>query len=382
MRISIMRVASRPVAILVLAVGLLLCAAGRAEAGALNPLDFASLGAFPTATGQFTINTSGTPTLTEPNGTTLTGVVFNGIAVFDFDSINVLGSPGPPIAAQSFTASGSLPLALLSRTDARIAGVINGSGQGTATGGPPVVPGGPGGGNGANLFTPGGGPGGGGAGQFVAGASGGGGGGFGGHGGAGADLLTLPGGLGGAPYGNLAQQLQGGSGGGASSGGSGGGGGAIEIGAVGSLTISGGISANGGSPFHVVSATGGGGGGSGGGIFLHADSVLLTGTVSAVGGDGEPADRIPGPGGYFIEAGGGGGGGEVAILSGMGDFTESSGAVIDVAGGAGFEGSSPGSPGGAGFINIVPEPASLVLMATGLLGLLGSTWLRRKGPAA
>jgi hypothetical protein len=389
MRISIMRVASRPVAILVLAVGLLLCAAGRAEAGALNPLDFASLGAFPTATGQFTINTSGTPTLTEPNGTTLTGVVFNGIAVFDFDSINVLGSPGPPIPpAQSFIATGSLPLALLSRTDAMIAGVINGSGQGTATGGPPVVPGGPGGGNGF-IFpgTPGGGPGGGGAGQLVTGigASGGGGGGFGGPGGAGVGLLSLPGGPGGAPYGDLARQLQGGSGGGASSGLSGGGGGAIEIGAVGSLTVSGNVIANGGTPLEASVDGGGGGGGSGGGIFLHADSVLLTGTLSAVGGDGLGAGRIPGPAGYFIAAGGGGGGGEVAILSGTGGFTESSGATIDVAGGAGgvgFEGSSPGSPGGAGFINIVPEPASLVLMATGLLGLLGYTRLRHARAAA
>ena len=61
------------------------------------------------------------------------------------------------------------------------------------------------------------------------------------------------------------------------------------------------------------------------------------------------------------------------------------GATIDVAGGAGgagFEGSTPGSPGGAGFISIVPEPASLVLMATGLLGLLGYTWLRSKRAAA
>ena len=57
MRISIMRVASWPVAISVLAVGLLLGAAGRAQAGPLNPLDFASLGAFPTAGGSYTINT-------------------------------------------------------------------------------------------------------------------------------------------------------------------------------------------------------------------------------------------------------------------------------------------------------------------------------------
>ena len=209
MRISMMRVASRPVAMSMLAVGLLFGAAGRADAGGpLNPLDFASLGAFPTATGQLTINTSGTPTLTEQNGTTLTGVVFNGIAVFDFDSINLLGPTfmqGPPV--QSIVASGSLPLALLSRTDATIAGTINASS-------PYFYIPGPGGGTGGFGASPAGGPGGGGSGEIGVGASGGGGGGFGGHGGAGASLGSLPGGQGGAPYGNLAQQLQGGSGGG------------------------------------------------------------------------------------------------------------------------------------------------------------------------
>ena len=104
---------------------LVLGSTGWASAGPLNPLDFASLGAFPTAMGTYTINTSGTPTLTEPDGTTLTGVISNGIAVFDFDSINVLG----PIPSRIFTATGSLPLALLSRTDATIAGLIDVSGQ-------------------------------------------------------------------------------------------------------------------------------------------------------------------------------------------------------------------------------------------------------------
>ena len=50
-------------------------------------------GGVPPAGGHF-VNTSGTPTLTEANGTTLTGVVFNGIAVFDFDSFDLPSVPG------------------------------------------------------------------------------------------------------------------------------------------------------------------------------------------------------------------------------------------------------------------------------------------------
>ena len=129
MKIEMMRVASRRVAVSVLAVGLLLGASGRARGGPLNPLDFASLGAFPTVeTGGtfYTIDTSGTPTLTGPGGTTITGVVYNGIAVFDFDSIK-LGGPNSSGPGQVFTVTGSLPLALLSRTDATIAGTINAS---------------------------------------------------------------------------------------------------------------------------------------------------------------------------------------------------------------------------------------------------------------
>jgi hypothetical protein len=376
---AMMRVASWLMSSSALAVGLLLGSVGQAQAGSLNPFDFASLGAFPSAPGNYTFDTSDA-TLSGPGGS-WTGVVYNGIAVFDFNSINVT-------AGQYFLGgSGSLPLALLSRSDALVSGTIDVSAYSSylsPVGGPGGGGGGVPGGGGAYSASPGAGPGGGGGGltPMPSGqpqvSSGGGGGGFGGPGGTGAagasssntfpGFIPLPGGAGGASYGNLGVQLQGGSGGGGAVYGSGGGGGgAIELVAVGSLGINGAILANGSNGADFGAA-----GGSGGGIFLHADSVVLSGMLSAAGGSGIPGFVNPGPSDGNSNAGGGGGGGEVAIQG----FFEGSLSNIDVSGGpSGGSGAVAGADGVIG----LPEPASLVPMGTGVLFLLGVVWMRRKG---
>ncbi len=264
----------------------LLGGAEKTLAGPLDPLGFTSLGAFPTAAGTYSVSTAGpTPFIDGPTGQVLNGVIYNGIAVFDFNSINLASNQ---VLVDPYPSSGVVapPLALLSRGDVSINGSINVSGisfQGGLSG--VLSSGGPGG------FGGGSGPGAGGSGGYGSDQTGiyfsnGGGGGFGGQGGSGgAGSLTGPpgsvqyspggGGPGGGSYGNLAITLQGGSGGGiyntkVGNGSGGGGGGAIEIGAVGAVTVAGSILADGSAG--VV----GGGGGSGGGIFLHGDSVALT----------------------------------------------------------------------------------------------------------
>jgi hypothetical protein len=293
--------------------------------------------------------------------TLLTGVVYNGIAVFDFSTIKVDSD-------QVFVGTGTLPLALLSRGDINLNGTIDVSA-------PPAVnnnfpsPGGPGGfdsahgpGAGASGFPTN-------NGGFVA-PGGGGFGGAGGNGGLvtvgpnGNPIVTFAGGApGGSSYGNLGILLQGGSGGGnifnrAGLFFGGGGGGAIEVGAVGGITIAGSILANGGSGMSAAS------GGSGGGIFLHGDSVALSGVLSAEGG-GNPN----------FDGGGGGGGGRVDILTGPGGFTGNVGG-INVSGGAGgtFLFNEPLSADGAPGVAPIPEPASLVLVSVGMLGVLCCTW--------
>ena len=111
--------------------------AGQAAAGPLNPLDFASLGSFPTEGGTFTFTSGQFPVLEGP-GTAVSGVVFNGIAVFDFSSITVASN-------QVFTGTGAFPIALLSRGDITVNGLIDVSGT-SGEGGLTIGAGGAGGG--------------------------------------------------------------------------------------------------------------------------------------------------------------------------------------------------------------------------------------------
>ena len=92
----------------------------------------------------------------------------------------------------------------------------------------------------------------------------------------------------------------------------GGGGGAIEIGAIGRISVGGSISANGSS------GSEGGGGGSGGGIFLHGDSVTLSssGVLSAKAATAAMSVVAAGGGGrVLIEVGTGGFSGDVSSIN-------------------------------------------------------------------
>ncbi|HEV3166539.1 MAG TPA: hypothetical protein VGZ22_21115, partial [Isosphaeraceae bacterium] len=254
---------------------------GCVEAEPLNPDAFASLAAFPTAPGSYEFGTDPNNPIFVGPGVSLSGVIYHGLAVFDFDSVTI----GNGMIVKSWGTA--LPLVVLSRSDFTITGTgqfdVSGFGTGTIYSSLPGVGGGHGGIqliSSPNGLGAGWGPGGGQPGMthaFIFGA--GGGGGFGGHGGTGGDGgPPFSGGPGGAAVQtDLFHQLQGGSGGGAGSQGGGGGGGAVEIGAVRSITIGGGGLLAGGGDGGLGSAVndghggGGGGGGSGGVVFLHAD---------------------------------------------------------------------------------------------------------------
>jgi hypothetical protein len=346
--------------LLLLAVG-----ATRGRANILDPSNTALFGsiAAPTLTsgGTYTFNTDSTnanPTLTGTGIGTINGTFVNGVAVFDFVSLNM------PTGTYSFTATSNDPLALLSQGTLTMNGTIDLSGgtSTTASGGTAVAGAGSGGNGPHNTLSSGSGPGGG----TGSSSSGGGGGGFGGAGGTG----SSSGGPGGSAYGNLLTTLQGGSGGGGGGlnngnhGGGGAGGGAIEIGAVGAITIGGTVNANGGNG----DTTGGGGGGSGGGIFIHSGTVNTV-TNSVSGGtvtlNNSAVLEVNGGTGNTSGSGGGGGGGQILILADS--YTQGSATLSAMLG----AGSAAGSNGQVLTpTTATPEPSSFVL-----LGLMGGGFL-------
>jgi hypothetical protein len=206
-------------------------------------------------------------------------------------------------------------------------------------------------------------------------------GGYGGNGGG--DNLTIGGnGSGGTTYGDEELTLLfGGSGGAGSNAKSNlydssgaGGGGAIELTAVGTLTLSANLNANGGRGNMTTAGTGdkGSGSGSGGGILLNAEDIVITGVVSAYGGDG----RISGT----DSSAPGGGGGRIAIYAGnsltidgndIGDGTLITDVNVDPS--VNVNGGTRGSVAsgeGTLFISVVPEPATMSLLALGGIAML------------
>ena len=136
------------------AVGIVAClalstVAWRAEAAPLTIGSFASLGAFPTLAGTYTINTD-TLAFGGPGGFSAFGVDAGGIAVFAFD--------GGAMSGITINATGSRTLALLFHGDVNFSGTLNANG---ADGGGSGGAGGPGGGAGGDNGANGGGPGGG-----------------------------------------------------------------------------------------------------------------------------------------------------------------------------------------------------------------------------
>jgi sugar lactone lactonase YvrE len=166
--------------------------------------------------------------------------------VFDAFTLGAGHTLGYTGSTNAVGLTGTAGVIILSRNDLTVSGTIDFNATGT-TGGPGATNGVNGNANYPSTFGPGG--------PICQDA----GGGFGGKGGHCSGT-----------YGGLDFILTGGSGGGATSGNGGGGGGGIQLGANGTLTVSGTINANGAS---------GVGGGSGGGILLYGQNLTLTSAI-------------------------------------------------------------------------------------------------------
>jgi hypothetical protein len=333
--------------------------------GLLNPASFTSLGQLADEAGTYTVNTSGAvPVMSLPDGSTIQGVLdpTGQVAVFTFDSIQLDNS--------TLIAQGSRPLALLSQGSITLNwSNINLSASAPNSFSAQSTPGS--GGYDSNSGGPG----------IGAGAIGaGGGGGHFGAGGAGGQAIitnsifwgsgTFPGGAGGATYGSPANLLQGGSAGGSSDynlSDAGAGGGAVELGATGTVSL---LTTN-------IAATGGNGGrsdggGSGGTIALMGQTVNLLPSpnfLDVAGGNGGALDFAGGPYGFDIGPGGGGGGGIIDIMGNLvGD------AVYELQGGSGDESGAPGVI----FLSSVPEPSAIVMASIALVTGLACGVIRRR----
>lgn len=314
-----------------------------------DPLAFTSLGTLNVTSGTITINTDNLTWLS--TGGNFSGVVLNQAggmqaAVFDFTNITI-GS------GVTFDIQGSRALALLSRGNVSIGSTLSMPKNSSSNASP--APGGYSGGNGTGVGAfSGSGPGGGSA--LTGGSSGIGlGGGFGGAGGSSNNSNNV--GPGGAAYGNLFQVLQGGSGGGqADTGTAGGGGGALEISAVGSVSVT-----NLNAVGFAASSPTGGGGGAGGGILLGGSSISYTSLNANAGNSSN----------FF---GTGGGGGRIAF-GGIASYTLGTSVTNSSVNG----GNGSVKPGYAGVISVdaitttVPSGFSISLNSNPITSIAGST---------